>query len=184
MCDGCRRAGRMVYPQGLSGGTFLGNGVHALDLLRWFPGDFSEATGMVATLARAIASCEDNGVGDFRTADGCPATLRSNWTQWDPVFPFEVFGRDGFIHAISRETVIPSGRGATIGPGPNRSQEEALAQVHGRAPRGPLAARRQPRQPRGDPCGSRRPRSQRGWVDRAPAPGLSAGETGPSRYTT
>ncbi len=124
MCDGRRRAGRMVYPQGLSGGAFLGNGVRALDLFHRFPGDFSEATGMMATLARAIASCEDNGLGVFRTADGRLATLRSSSTQWDPVFPFEVFGRDGFVHATSRETVILSGRGAVIGPGPNQSWED------------------------------------------------------------
>lgn len=115
------------------GGTFLDNGVHALDLFRWFLGDFREATGMVAALAWPVAPCEDNGIGVFRTADGRLALLHSSWTQWDPVFSFEVFGRSGFVHATSRETLILGGRGAAIGPvptqtwhrpGPNESWED------------------------------------------------------------
>ncbi len=130
------------------GGTFLDNGVHALDLFRWFLGDFAEATGMVATLAWPIAPVEDNGVGVFRGAGGRLALLHSSWTQWDPVFSFEVFGRDGFVHATSRETLILGGRGASIGavptqtwhePGPNESwaddwREFTAAIREGRAP--------------------------------------------------
>jgi predicted dehydrogenase len=102
------------------GGTFLDNGVHALDLFRWFLGDFAEATGMVATLAWEVA-CEDNGVGAFRTADGRLALLHSSWTQWDPVFSFELFGREGFIHVTSRESLTLGGRGAVIGPVPTQT---------------------------------------------------------------
>ena len=89
------------------GGTFLDNGVHALDLFRWFLGDFSEATGMVGALAWPIAA-EDNGIGVFRTADGRLATLHSSWTQWDPLFSFEVFGREGFV-------AVPDARTLTLG---------------------------------------------------------------------
>jgi predicted dehydrogenase len=102
------------------GGTFLDNGVHALDLFRWFLGDFAEATGMVATLAWPVA-CEDNGVGIFRTADGRLAHLHSSWTQWDPVFSFELFGRDGFIQVTGRESLTFGQRGTVIGPVPTQT---------------------------------------------------------------
>jgi predicted dehydrogenase len=108
-------------PEVSGGGTFLDNGVHALDLFRWFLGDFAEATGMVATLAWPVAPCEDNGVGVFRTAGGRLALLHSSWTQWDPVFSFELFGHDGFIHVTSRESLTLGGRGDVIGPVPTQT---------------------------------------------------------------
>ena len=98
------------------GGTFLDNGVHALDLFRWFLGDFAEATGMVATLAWPVEPSEDNGVGLFRTADGRLALLHSSWTQWDPVFSFELFGERGLLRITGRETLVFAERGHTIGP--------------------------------------------------------------------
>jgi predicted dehydrogenase len=126
----CRygHGGRSTWPsewftrQEISGGgTFLDNGVHALDLFRWFLGDFAEATGMVATLAWPVAPVEDNGVGVFRTADGRLALLHSSWTQWDPVFSFELFGRDGFIQIPGRESLTLGGRGSVIGPVPTQT---------------------------------------------------------------
>jgi predicted dehydrogenase len=137
-----------TQPELSGGGTFLDNGVHALDLFRWFLGDFAEATGVVATLAWPVAPCEDNGVGIFRTADGRLALLHSSWTQWDPVFSFEITGREGFIHVVGREQVTLGGRGSVIGPvptqtwslpGPNESfaddwREFAAAIREGRSP--------------------------------------------------
>ncbi len=72
------------------GGTFLDNGVHFLDLFRWFMGDFHEATGFVTTAFWSeIAPVEDNGFGLFRTADGRVAALHSSWTQWEGIFSLE-----------------------------------------------------------------------------------------------
>jgi len=79
------------------GGTFLDNGVHALDLARWFMGEFVEATGFRATNLWDIAPLEDNGFGLFRTADGRVATLHSSWTQWKGYLYLELFGTDGFL---------------------------------------------------------------------------------------
>ena len=103
------------------GGTFLDNGVHALDLFRWFLGDFVEATGMVGTLAWDSGACEDNGMGVFRTAGGRLALLHSSWTQWEPVFSFEVYGTNGFVQANGRETLVLGGRSAAFGPVPTQT---------------------------------------------------------------
>lgn len=121
-----------TQPELSGGGTFLDNGVHALDLFRWFLGDFVAATGMVGALSWPIEA-EDNGIGIFRTADGRLALLHSSWTQWDPLFSFEIFGQTGYLHVTSREHLTVGSRGTSIGPvatqswtlpGPNHSFED------------------------------------------------------------
>ncbi|HTE18705.1 MAG TPA: Gfo/Idh/MocA family oxidoreductase [Armatimonadota bacterium] len=77
------------------GGTFLDNGVHLLDLSRWFMGDFVEATGYVHTHLPALGKCEDNGFGIYKTADGRICQLQSSWTQWKGYLFLEVFGDKG-----------------------------------------------------------------------------------------
>jgi predicted dehydrogenase len=79
------------------GGTFLDNGVHLLDLARWFMGEFAQATGFVSTNLWPIAPCEDNGFGLFRTADNRVASLHSSWTQWRGYLSMELWGTKGFI---------------------------------------------------------------------------------------
>lgn len=83
------------------GGTFLDNGVHALDICRWFMGDFAEATGFVDTAHwHDISPVEDNGFGVFRTEKGRVATLHASWTQWKNIFSVEI-GLDKAILEIN-----------------------------------------------------------------------------------
>jgi predicted dehydrogenase len=79
------------------GGTFLDNGVHLLDLSRWFIGDFVEATGYVHTNLPALGKCEDNGFGIYRTADSRVCQLQSSWTQWKGYLFLELFGEKGAL---------------------------------------------------------------------------------------
>jgi len=79
------------------GGTFLDNGVHALDLARCLMGEFVEATGYRCTTLWDIAPLEDNGFGLFRTADDRVASLHSSWTQWRGYLYLELFGTEGFL---------------------------------------------------------------------------------------
>ncbi len=79
------------------GGTFLDNGVHLLDLSRWFLGGFVEATGYVHTHLPALGKCEDNGFGIYKTADGRICQLQSSWTQWKGYLFLEIFGEKGAI---------------------------------------------------------------------------------------
>ena len=79
------------------GGELLDQGVHLVDLCRWFLGDFSQVTGMLGTWFWNITPLEDNGFALLRTGGGQIATIHTSWTQWKNLFRFEIFGRDGFL---------------------------------------------------------------------------------------
>jgi len=94
------------------GGTFLDNGVHALDLARYFLGEFIEATGFRVTNLWDIAPLEDNGFGLFRTAEDRVALLHSSWTQWKGYLYLELFGTEGFLtinYAPAETTLVRRG---------------------------------------------------------------------------
>jgi predicted dehydrogenase len=76
------------------GGELLDQGVHLIDLARWFAGDFAEVTGQAATYFWDMP-VEDNGFLLLRTAGGQAAWLHASCTEWKNLFCFEVFGRHG-----------------------------------------------------------------------------------------
>lgn len=96
------------------GGELLDQGIHLIDLSRWFLGDFREVSGLAATFfwgtengaeatgangwpAPAREPVDDNAFVLLRTRGGRVASLHASWTQWKNRFSFEVFGRDGFL---------------------------------------------------------------------------------------
>jgi len=81
------------------GGQLMDQGIHALDLFRWFLGDFAEVFGFLATRFWDVAPLEDNAFVLLRTARGQVASLHASWTQWKPLFCLEIFGRDGYVIA-------------------------------------------------------------------------------------
>jgi predicted dehydrogenase len=84
-------------PEISGGGHLMEQGIHAIDLFRWFLGDFSEAVGFTSTRFWDIAPLEDNGFALLRTAKGQVASLHSSLTQWKNIFSLEIFGRDGYV---------------------------------------------------------------------------------------
>ncbi len=93
------------------GGTLIDNGVHVLDLARWFMGaEFVEAQGSLTHTLDICeeapdgtirvgrpSECEDNAFGLFRTADGRVASVHSSWTQWQGYLYLEIFGTHGTL---------------------------------------------------------------------------------------
>ena len=79
------------------GGEVMDQGIHALDLCRWFLGDFSEVFGMLSTHFWDIAPLEDNAFILLRSKKEQIASINVSWTQWKPSFSFDILGNDGYI---------------------------------------------------------------------------------------
>ena len=78
------------------GGELLDQGVHVVDLFRWFMGDFDEAYGHTPTYFWNM-EVEDNAFAVFRGEKGQTASMHTSWTQWKNRFTFEVFGEAGYM---------------------------------------------------------------------------------------
>jgi len=108
-------------PAESGGGVLLDQGIHALDLFRWFLGEFEDVS---AVLARAFwpAPVEDNAFCTLRTPAGQVASLHVSWTQWKNLFSFEVFGEKGYLlieglgASYGRERLVIGQRPAEFGP--------------------------------------------------------------------
>ena len=85
-----------VDPAFASGGQFMEQGIHLVDLSRWFLGDFTEATAVTANFFVKTKPFEDNGFVTLRTKDGKVASLHASLTQWKNRFSFELTGSDGY----------------------------------------------------------------------------------------
>jgi predicted dehydrogenase len=77
----------------------MDQGTHVLDLVRWFLGEVSLASGMAQTAFWPIAPLEDNAFALLRTDDGRTASIHVSWTQWKPLFSLELFGTEGYALA-------------------------------------------------------------------------------------
>lgn len=84
-------------PEIAGGGHLMEQGIHAIDLFRWFLGEFTEVVGFTATRFWDMAPLEDNAFALLRTEKGQVASLHSSLTQWKNLFSFEIFGQDGYI---------------------------------------------------------------------------------------
>jgi predicted dehydrogenase len=76
------------------GGEVIDQGVHLIDLARWFLGDFVDVYGFVHTYYWQMP-VEDNGFMFLKTAERRVAWLHASWTEWKNLFSFEIFGRRG-----------------------------------------------------------------------------------------
>jgi predicted dehydrogenase len=81
-------------PAVAGGGELLDQGVHLIDLARWFLGDFVRVQGRIGTYFWKMP-VEDNGFLMLETHRGQVAWLHASCTEWKNLFCFEVFGRDG-----------------------------------------------------------------------------------------
>ena len=78
------------------GGELLDQGIHVIDLFRWFLGDFEEAFGYTNTYFWDM-DVEDNAFAFFKTGKGQVALMQTSWTQWKNSFTFEIFGESGYL---------------------------------------------------------------------------------------
>ena len=76
------------------GGELLDQGVHLIDLARWFLGDFERVQSHLATYFWDMP-VEDNAFLILTTAAGKAAHLHATWTEWKNLFSLEICGRLG-----------------------------------------------------------------------------------------
>jgi predicted dehydrogenase len=81
-------------PERSGGGELLDQGVHLIDLSRWFLGEFSKVEGLATTLYWDM-KVEDNGYLLLRTDGGKVAFLHASCSEWKNIFSFELYGREG-----------------------------------------------------------------------------------------
>ncbi len=79
------------------GGELIDQGMHLIDLARWFLGDFTEVRGLATTLYWDMP-VDDNSFLALRTAGGQVAFLHASCSEWKNLFSFEVYGRGGKLH--------------------------------------------------------------------------------------
>ena len=83
---------------GLSGGgELIDQGVHMIDLSRWFLGDFREIQGYAHTYFWDMP-VDDNGFMILRTAKNQTAFLHVSCTEWKNLFSLEIYGRKAKLH--------------------------------------------------------------------------------------
>ncbi|HWB86687.1 MAG TPA: Gfo/Idh/MocA family oxidoreductase [Bryobacteraceae bacterium] len=81
-------------PERSGGGELIDQGVHLIDLSRWFLGDFASIRGCARTFFWDMP-VEDNGFLLLETVRGQVAFLHTGWTEWKNLFSFEIAGRVG-----------------------------------------------------------------------------------------
>ena len=79
------------------GGVLLDQGIHMVDLLRLFAGEFSEIHSFVSN-GHWKHDVEDNAYALMQTADGIVAILHSSATQWRHRFSLEITLEKGAIN--------------------------------------------------------------------------------------
>lgn len=80
------------------GGILLDQGIHMLDLFRFFCGDFPEVAGMLTTSYWRVP-VEDNAFVILRSAAGQLAQLHSSATLWKHTFRLDIGLEEGYLMA-------------------------------------------------------------------------------------
>lgn len=81
-------------PELAGGGELLDQGVHLIDLTRWFLGDVTGVSGVASTFFWDMP-VEDNGFVCTRHTGGQVGWLHASCSEWKNLFCLEIYGRTG-----------------------------------------------------------------------------------------
>lgn len=70
------------------GGTFIDNGVHMLDMLRWYGNGIVSVSAQADRLLAQSGDVEDNAIAVMRLGNGGMASLQCSWT-WPPRYTMQ-----------------------------------------------------------------------------------------------
>ncbi len=83
-----------AQPRISGGGELIDQGMHLIDLARWFLGEFPEIEGYAHTYFWKMP-VDDNAFLLLKTSDKKVALLHASCTEWKNTFSFELYGRNG-----------------------------------------------------------------------------------------
>jgi predicted dehydrogenase len=107
------------------GGILLDQGIHMLDMIRYFAGDFDEIKSFVSN-DYWRHDVEDNAYAIMRNRDGCVAMIHSTATQWQHKFRLEITLRDALLeltgilsgsksYGEEKLKIVPRNNGSDVG---------------------------------------------------------------------
>jgi predicted dehydrogenase len=107
------------------GGILLDQGIHMLDMIRYFAGDFDEVKSFVSN-DYWHHDVEDNAYAIMRNQRGCVAMIHSTATQWQHRFRLEVSLEEALIeltgilsgsksYGEEQLTLVPRKEGSSVG---------------------------------------------------------------------
>jgi predicted dehydrogenase len=79
------------------GGELIDQGIHMIDLSRWFLGDFKDIEGYAHTYFWDMP-VEDNGFLILKNAKDQVAFLHVSSSEWKNLFSLEIYGHNGKLH--------------------------------------------------------------------------------------
>ena len=90
----------MYNPKVMGGGALMDNGIHIIDLTRYFLGEVSEVFGIATSRVWKLDQVEDNGLALLRSPQGKSAILQATWCEWKGYrFHIEAYGDKGMVRA-------------------------------------------------------------------------------------
>lgn len=78
------------------GGELLDQGVHIIDLARWFGGEINNVFGVTKTKFWDM-EVEDNAYAILDTENDVTVHFNVSWTNWKNIFSLEIFGDLGYV---------------------------------------------------------------------------------------
>ena len=86
-----------AVPEKSGGGELIDQGVHLIDLSRWFLGDLTVASGFAHTYYWNMP-VDDNAFLMLKSSNDQIAWLHVSCTEWKNMFSFEIYGKTGKLH--------------------------------------------------------------------------------------
>lgn len=114
----------------MGGGALRDNGIHLIDLTRYFLGEAVEVRGWGSEGVWGFRGCEDNGFALLRSREGKIATLQASWTEWRGYrFALDITGTRGSIRASCFPMITDLVYAGQTG-GPTRRRRFLFPRVH------------------------------------------------------
>lgn len=84
----------------MGGGALMDNGIHLIDLTRYFLGEVAEVKGYATGHVWKFPGCEDNGFALLRSPAGKVACFQASWSEWRGYrWWIELYGTRGCVRA-------------------------------------------------------------------------------------